>query len=86
MRAMTAPTPQQMLDAYLAAELAVLGGKEARLNINGVDRTLRHEDLDMIRAGRVEWQRKVSEANGAAAARPAIGGLGYCVANFSGGW
>lgn len=86
MRAMTAPTPQQMLDAYLTAELAVLAGKEARLNINGVDRVVRREDLDMIRAGRAEWERKVSQAANIAAGQPTIGGLGYSVANFSGGW
>lgn len=86
MRAMTAPTPQQMLDAYLAAELAVLAGKEGRLSINGVDRMVRREDLDMIRAGRAEWETKVAAAAGAAAGRPSIGGLGYSVANFSNGW
>jgi hypothetical protein len=85
MRAMPALTPQQMLDAYLAAELAVLAGKEARLNINGVERTLRHEDLDMIQAGRREWERKVSSAAAAAVpGRQTIGGLGFALANFSG--
>lgn len=86
MRAMTAPTPQQMLDAYLAAELAVLAGKEARLNINGVERTFRREDLDMIRAGRAEWEAKVAQAAAVAVGAPRIGGLGFAVANFSNGW
>lgn len=82
---MPALTAQQMLDAYLAAELAVLGGKEARLNINGVDRVLRHEDLNLIQAGRREWERKVSSAAAAAAApgRQTVGGLGFALANFS---
>jgi len=74
-----------MLDAYLAAELAVLAGKEARLSINGVDRVVRREDLDMIRAGRQEWERKVAGMAAAAARRPTIGGLGYSLANFSHG-
>lgn len=86
MRGMALPTPSEMYAAYLAAELAVLSGKEARLSINGVDRVMRREDLDMIRAGRAEWQAKVDAAAASAAGRPAIGGLGYAVANFSGGW
>lgn len=83
MRAMPLPTPDEMYAAYLAAELAVLAGKEARLSINGVDRTLRREDLDMIRAGRAEWEAKVSAAGNAVAGRPTIGGLGFAVADFS---
>lgn len=86
MPAMAQPTPSEMYAAYLAAELAVLAGKEARLSINGVDRTLRHEDLDMIRAGRAEWEGKVNSAASTAAGRPTIGGLGFAVADFSRGW
>lgn len=86
MPAMAQPTPSEMYDAYLAAELAVLAGKEARLSINGVDRTVRREDLDMIRAGRAEWETKVNAAASTAAGRPTIGGLGYAVADFSRGW
>ena len=83
MRAMSAPTPQQMLDAYMAAEMAVLSGKEVRLSINGVDRVLRREDLDMIRAGRQEWERKVADQAAIASRRPSIGGLGFSVANVA---
>lgn len=83
MRAMPVPTAQEMLEAYLAAELAVLAGKEARLSINGVDRVFRREDLDMIRAGRREWEAKVTTQAGAASGRPSIGGLGFGVANLS---
>jgi len=83
MRAMTVPTPQEMLEAYMAAELAVLSGKEARISINGVDRVFRREDLEMIRAGRKEWEAKVSTLTGAAVGRPSIGGLGFGVANLS---
>lgn len=75
-------TPTEMYAAYLAAELAVLGGKEARLSINGVDRMVRREDLDMIQAGRREWERKAAGAANAASGRPAIGGLGYALASF----
>ena len=83
MRAMTAPTPQQMLDAYTTAEQAVLSGKEVRLDINGVARMVRREDLDMIRAGRIEWERRVAQAAATATGRPSIGGLGFSVANLS---
>lgn len=84
MRAMTVPTPQEMLDAYMQAELAVLAGKEARLNINGVDRLFRKEDLEQIREGRREWERRVAAQTAAATGRPSIGGLGFSVANLSG--
>lgn len=86
MRAMTAPTAQQMLETYLAAELAVLAGKEVRLSINGVDRLFKQEDLSMIQAGRREWESKVAQQTAIAAGRPAIGGLGFGVASFNQPW
>lgn len=76
-------TPTEMYNAYLAAELAVLGGKEARLSINGIDRMVRREDLDMIQAGRREWERKAADVANTASGRPAIGGLGYSLASFA---
>jgi hypothetical protein len=73
-------TSTDMLAKYLAAEAAVLEGKEVSLG----DRKLRMEDLPSIIAGRKEWEQRVaSEARGAAGA-PAIGGMSFAVANFGG--
>lgn len=69
-----------MLAKYLAAETAILEGKEVKFN----DRTLRMEDLNMVIAGRKEWQQRVAQEAGAAAGRPSIGGIGFSLANFSG--
>ena len=48
-------TATTMLANYIAAETAVLKGKE--YNMGG--RKLSYEDLSEIRAGRQEWQAKV---------------------------
>ena len=74
---------QSMVTAYLAAEQAILQGKEVRLGGSGVDRFLRHEDLQMVRQGRQEWERRVTTLQASAAAAPTFGGLGYSVADFS---
>jgi len=47
---------QQMIDAYLAAELDVLAGKTVVLN----GKTLSTEDLNEIRSGRQEWERRLN--------------------------
>lgn len=78
------PTPAEMLQAYHTAELAILAGKETRLQINGTDRMLRQEDLQWVQAGRREWERKVATADARAAGRPTIGGLGFAVARLDG--
>lgn len=78
-------TAQQMLDAYQAAELALLqGGKTVRFNDGTVDRLLTREDLQFIQAGRKEWQTKVDAAAMRAARAPTFGGLGYSVARLDG--
>lgn len=78
-------TAQQMLDAYQAAELALLqGGKSVRFNDGNVDRMLTREDLQWIQAGRREWQSKVNAAAATAARAPTFGGLGYSVARLDG--
>lgn len=64
-------TATDMLAAYLAAEIAVLQGKEARLG----DRTFRSEDLPAIRDGRAEWEAKVAAESGRAAKVRTVGGL-----------
>lgn len=73
-------TATDMLAAYMAAELALLQGKETRLG----DRLLRYEDLAEIRSGRQEWERRVAEEQGVATGAPRIGGLNYKLADLSG--
>ena len=57
-------TATDMLAKYLAAEAAVLEGKEVSLG----DRKLRMEDLASITAGRKEWERRVQQEAGQATA------------------
>jgi glutathione S-transferase len=86
------PTPtehaQTMLDAYQAAELAILAGKEVRIGGVGLDRWLKLEDLDRVQAGRKEWEKKLAQATGAAAGVPTFGGARMSLADVSnpGGW
>lgn len=47
---------QEMLDLYIQAEKDVLAGK----NITFRGEQMGLEDLDKIRAGRIEWERKVN--------------------------
>ena len=69
-------TATDMFDKYLAAEVAILAGKEFRLG----ERTLRREDLSEIRKGRIEWEMRV-----AAEVRAAAGTTGLSIgsATFS---
>lgn len=73
-------TSAEMLAAYKVAELALLQGKETSLG----DRRLRLEDLAEIRAGRIEWERRVASEAGVAAGVPRVGGLMFKVADLSG--
>ncbi len=52
----------EMLAKYLAAESALLEGKEVSFG----DRRLRREDLAEIRAGRLEWERRVANEQASA--------------------
>ncbi|MCT8871351.1 hypothetical protein [Shewanella xiamenensis] len=47
---------QQMIDAYIAAELDVLAGKQTTIN----GKTMSTEDLGEIRKGRLEWERRLA--------------------------
>jgi len=68
-----------MLDKYLAAEQAILEGKSVSFG----GRTLSHENLQEIRAGRQEWEAKVkAEQTPTANKSRQIGGLGVSVARF----
>ncbi len=51
-------TAQEMLDQYIAAEVAVLGGQSFRLG----ERQLTRADLAEIRKGRQEWQATVARS------------------------
>ncbi|MCJ1887414.1 primosomal replication protein PriB/PriC domain protein [Pseudomonas sp. LA21] len=53
-------TAQQMLDKYLEAEAEVLEGRTVIFN----GRTHTMEDIEKIRAGRREWERRVASENG----------------------
>ncbi len=59
-------TAQDMVDCYLEAELAILQGKEILFN----GRKLIMDDLEEIRAGRLEWERRVRAQQAAAAGQP----------------
>jgi len=54
-----------MLDLYIQAEKDVLEGKTTTMN----GRTLSMENLQEIRAGRKEWERRVASVNATAAGR-----------------
>lgn len=68
-----------MLAKYLAAEQAILSGKETRWG----DRTLRLEDLGEIRKGRQEWEAKVSSEQAGKARVQTVGGLRISRARLS---
>lgn len=53
---MTKEQIQQMIDAYLAAELDLLAGKTTTIN----GKTMTMENLQEIRAGRLEWERRLN--------------------------
>lgn len=84
----TLATAQAMLDAYIAAETAILLGKETRIGGVGLDRWLRMEDLDMVQAGRKEWERRVQSLTSSEAGVPRFGGARFSLADVSNpqGW
>ena len=57
MAGITLAQAQARLDAYLAAELAVLGGQEYEI----AGRRLKRADLKEIRAGIDVWERRVKD-------------------------
>lgn len=69
-------TATDMVAKYLEAEAALLLGKTVSFG----GRTLTVENLDSIRKGRQEWERRaVAEQRGSG-----FGGLSYSVARFDG--
>lgn len=66
-------TATDMLAAYLAAESAVLLGKQATIG----GRSFSYENLAEIRDGRKEWEQRVAAENATAAGAPTFGGIRY---------
>jgi hypothetical protein len=61
MAGITLAQAQEMLDAYLAAEVALLtGGQEYSIK----DRTFKRGDLATVQAGVERWENKVKELSG----------------------
>lgn len=56
---MNQSTIQQMIDAYMTAELDVLSGKSVVLN----GKAMTTEDLEEIRKGRHEWETRLIQGN-----------------------
>lgn len=73
-------TATEMLAKYLAAETAVLEGKDVTFG----NRRLSMADLTDIQNGRKEWERRVAEESARLNKTPRIGGLTMSVASFSG--
>lgn len=72
-------TATEMLAKYMAAESAVLEGKDVSFG----DRRLGMADLPDIRAGRKEWENRVAQESMATSRVQQIGGLEVKVANFN---
>ncbi len=70
-------TATDMLDAYIAAEKAVLKGLSYRTPDG---RQLTRANLPEIIAGRQDWERRVANERAVASGR----GEGYAVADFGG--
>lgn len=65
---------QQMVDRYIEAEMAVLDGKAIQFG----GRTLTMENLNQIREGRKEWERRAN----AEIVRARGGNSGYSLAEM----
>lgn len=70
-------TATDMYAAYLAAETAILLGKDVSFQ----GRRVAMEDLDAIRKGRQEWEAKARAEAQPAGRRGGLGG--YSVASFN---
>ena len=65
---------QQMVERYIEAEMAVLDGKAIQFG----GRTLTMENLNQIREGRKEWERRIN----AESVRARGGNAGYSLAEM----
>lgn len=73
---------QAKVAEYLAAESAILLGKEVRMGGPGLDRWYRMEDIQEVIKGRQEWERRVSALSASASGLPTLGGLTFTSARF----
>lgn len=75
---------QHMVAKYVEAETAAMAGIEVRLGVSGggIDRSWRSADLQQLRAGRLEWERRVADLQRAAAGVQGFGGVSYSLAAF----
>ena len=71
-------TAATMVAEYMKAELAILAGK----TITFQGRSMSMENLQEIRAGRLEWEARVAKQSRVASCRPSIGGMSFSVASF----
>lgn len=70
MAGITLAQAQTQLDAYLAAETAVLIGQSYRISLGGgSDRWLTRADLEMIQAGIATWNARVVNLTNQSAGR-----------------
>ncbi|USD19976.1 primosomal replication protein PriB/PriC domain protein [Microbulbifer variabilis] len=68
-------TAQEMVDLYIEAEIDVLAGKSTIIN----GRQFTAENLQEIRAGRQEWERRdIQEKFKAAGKRPGPAYANFC--------
>jgi hypothetical protein len=65
MAGITLATAQAQLDAYLAAEIAILSGQEYAIG----SRRLKRADLAEVRAGITTWDQRVKALSSSAAGR-----------------
>ena len=75
---MTLTQAQAQLDAWLAASLALAGGKEHMIG----DRRIRLEDGGEVRKMIAHWRAEVARLEARAAGR-SVGSARYAVADFS---
>lgn len=68
---------EEMVAAYITAEKQLLSGKEVWFS----GRRITFEDLQEIRAGRIEWEKRVAAE--AASTFPSINGLTYMLGDFN---
>lgn len=84
--ATTPTTTAARLDAYRAAEAAVLQGQEVRADLgNGATQLWKGADLAQIQAGIARLERQLANEQSAASGAPRIGGLGFARARMDGG-
>lgn len=75
----------EKLAEYQAAESRILQAQQVRIGGTGatVDRWEMQTDLEQVRQGIDQWQRRVNQLQAASAGLPTLGGFTFRRANFS---